>query len=104
MSVLTGLGIPHEVLAMLPDWFKITTPLETYNPDWAVVVERDGQRRLFFVVETKAPLFTHLLRPREEAKIQCGREHFAALGTPVDFLVADPRSSLQTRWRARFRH
>ena len=28
-----------KVYAKLPDWFKIDTPLGTYNPDWAVLVE-----------------------------------------------------------------
>ena len=32
-----------KVYAKLPDWFKIDTPLGSYNPDWAVLVEMDGQ-------------------------------------------------------------
>src|SRR5690606_17564154 len=31
-----------KVFAKLPNWFKIDTPLGPYNPDWAVLVERDG--------------------------------------------------------------
>ena len=42
-----------KLFAKLPLWFKIPTPLGTYNPDWAVVLEKDGEEKLYFVVETK---------------------------------------------------
>ena len=45
-----------KVYAKLPGWFKVPTPLGTYNPDWAVLVEKDGAERLYFVVETKSSL------------------------------------------------
>ncbi|MCP4762635.1 MAG: DEAD/DEAH box helicase family protein, partial [archaeon] len=41
-----------KVYAKLPAWFKIDTPLGSYNPDWAVLIERDGKEKLYFVVET----------------------------------------------------
>ena len=41
------------VYAKLPPWFKVPTPLGSYNPDWAVVVEDEGDEKLYFVVETK---------------------------------------------------
>ena len=41
------------------------TPLGSYNPDWAVLVEKDGSERLYFVVETKSSLFTDDLRDKE---------------------------------------
>jgi type III restriction enzyme len=69
-----------KVYAKLPGWFKVPTPLGSYNPDWAVLVERDGHERLYFVVETKSSLFTEDLRDREGGKIECGRAHFTALG------------------------
>ena len=68
-----------KVYAKLPGWFKIPTPLGTYNPDWAVLVEIDGQERLYFVVETKDSLFGDDLRDQEAAKIACGMAHFEAL-------------------------
>jgi len=74
-----------KVYAKLPGWFRIDTPLGSYNPDWAVVVTADGQDRLYFVVESKGSLFSDALRPTEEAKIKCGREHFKALGEDVVF-------------------
>ena len=77
-----------KVYAKLPSWFKIDTPLGGYNPDWAALVEVDGQDRLYFVVETKGNLFSDALRPVEQAKIDCGREHFKALGEDVGFAVA----------------
>ena len=78
-----------KVYAKLPGWFRIDTPLGSYNPDWAVLVEMDGQERLYFVVESKGSLFTDALRPAEQAKIDCGREHFKALGTEAKFTVAN---------------
>jgi len=77
-----------KVYAKLPAWFKIDTPLGGYNPDWAVLVENDGQDRLYFVVETKGSLFSDALRPTEKAKIDCGREHFKALGQDIGFALA----------------
>ena len=68
-----------KVYAKLPGWFKVPTPLGTYNPDWAVLVEQDGAERLYFVVETKGSLFPEELRGKEGAKIDCAKVHFAAL-------------------------
>lgn len=43
-----------KLYAKLPSWFKVATPLGTYNPDWAVLIEKDGAERLYLVVETKS--------------------------------------------------
>lgn len=78
-----------KVYAKLPGWFKMPTPLGTYNPDWAVLIEKDGTERLYFVVETKSSLFTDDLHDREGAKIECGKAHFKALavgGNPSQFV------------------
>ena len=80
-----------KVYAKLPGWFKVPTPLGTYNPDWAVLVEMDGAERLYFVVETKSSLFTDDLRDKESAKIKCGKAHFEALAVgenPAQFVKA----------------
>ena len=77
--------------AKLPSWFKVPTPLGPYNPDWALLLEKDGVQRLYFVVETKSSLFTDDLRDKESAKIECGKAHFAALGVgenPARYMVA----------------
>jgi len=77
-----------KVFAKLPNWFKIETPLGSYNPDWAILINKNAktEERLFFVVETKSEvLFDEALRPTEVAKIKCGKAHFEALGTGVVF-------------------
>ncbi len=78
-----------KLYAKLPGWFKIDTPLGSYNPDWAVLVEVDGQEKLYFVVETKGTLFSDALRPAEDAKIKCGKQHFKALDNDVEFAVTN---------------
>ena len=80
-----------KVYAKLPGWFTVPTPLGTYNPDWAVLVEQDGAERLYFVVETKSGLFTDDLGDKESAKIECGKAHFKALevgNSPARYVVA----------------
>ena len=80
-----------KVYAKLPGWFTVPTPLGKYNPDWAVLVEKEGSERLYFVVETKAGLFADDLRFREQAKIECGKAHFKALAvgeSPARYVVA----------------
>mgnify|MGYP001457152162 CR=1 FL=1 len=80
-----------KVYAKLPGWFKVPTPLGSYNPDWAVLVEKDGAERLYLVVETKSSLFTDDLSDKESAKIECGKAHFKALevrATPARYVVA----------------
>lgn len=86
-----------KLYAKLPGWFKVPTPLGTYNPDWAVLVEEDGTQHLYFVVETKSSLFTDDLRDKESAKIECGKAHFTALGVgenPARYVVARSVSDL----------
>ena len=80
-----------KVYAKLPGWFTVPTPLGSYNPDWAVFIEKDQGERLYFVVETKASLFASDLRAAERAKIECGKAHFAALNvseSPAHYRVA----------------
>jgi len=88
-----------KLYAKLPGWFKVPTPLGTYNPDWAVLVEEDGTQHLYFVVETKSSLFTDDLRDKESAKIECGKAHFTALGggeNPARYVVARSVGDLLT--------
>ncbi|CAB5665132.1 type III restriction-modification system StyLTI enzyme res [Comamonas aquatica] len=88
-----------KLYAKLPGWFKVPTPLGTYNPDWAVLVEEDGTQHLYFVVETKSSLFTDDLRDKESAKIECGKAHFTALGVgenPARYVVARSVDDLLT--------
>ncbi|MBD2862487.1 type III restriction-modification system endonuclease [Paenibacillus oceani] len=80
-----------KLYAKLPGWFVVPTPLGGYNPDWAVLIKKDGAELLYFVVETKSSLFADDLRDREGAKIACGKEHFKSLSVgeaPAKYVVA----------------
>jgi type III restriction enzyme len=70
-----------KLFIKLPDWFKVETPIGTYNPDWAIVKQEDD--RIYLVRETKATKDQLALRGAEWEKIRCGKAHFNALG--VDF-------------------
>lgn len=69
-----------KVFAKLPQGFKITTPLGTYNPDWAIVRQHDDREDVYLVSESKGDLNT--LREAEKAQIACGKAHFAAIEVP----------------------
>ena len=62
------------MFAKLPSAFKIDTPLGSYNPDWAYVEEADGERRVYFVTETKGGKNGEpALRDAEKIKIAAPR-------------------------------
>jgi len=56
----------------LPFWFRISTPIGTYNPDWAIVFK--GEKKIYFVAETKSR--GQEPRPSEKMKMDCGKAHF----------------------------
>jgi len=69
-----------KLFIKLPGWFKVETPIGTYNPDWAIVKQPEGEpKKLYLVRETKATSDQLQLRRNEWAKIQCGTAHFEAL-------------------------
>ena len=72
-----------KLFVKLPNWFKVQTPIGSYNPDWAIVKEAD--QKLYLVRETKGTDQLSLLRTSEEMKIKCGQAHFNEL--EVDFAV-----------------
>jgi len=78
-----------KLFAKLPSWFKINTPLGGYNPDWAVLIEKDNEERLYFIVESKGSLFSEDLRDTEQAKIDCGIKHFEAISPEVSFVKSN---------------
>lgn len=87
-SFAEALDKQEEVLvfAKLPSAFKIDTPLGSYNPDWAYVEEADGERRVYFVTETKGGKNGEpALRDAEKIKIGCAKKHFEALDLGNDF-------------------
>jgi type III restriction enzyme len=73
-----------RLFVKLPDWFKVETPVGTYNPDWAIVKHHD--ETLYLVRETKGTKDFLKLRTTEADKVRCGQRHFDALG--VSFAVA----------------
>jgi type III restriction enzyme len=73
-----------RLFVKLPDWFKVETPVGTYNPDWAIVKHND--ETLYLVRETKGTKDFLKLRTSEADKVRCGQRHFDALG--VSFAVA----------------
>lgn len=47
------------------------------------------KEKLYFVVKIKGNVFFDMLRPAEQAKIDCGQKHFIALDEKVGFAIAD---------------
>ena len=86
-----------KVYAKLPGWFTVPTPLGSYNPDWAVLIDSDEGERLYLVVETKGSPFLGDLRITESAKIAYGKAHFDALKvreSPARYEVANTYEKL----------
>lgn len=77
-----------KLYVKLPGWFEVDTPLGGYNPDWAILMEKDDIKKLYFVVETKGSLEDDDLRRREKAKIRCAKKHFKVLESDVIYEVA----------------
>ncbi len=72
----------------IPERFKIQTPIGTYNPDWAVYLTKNGEEKLYFVLETKGSTSLFDLRTREQLKIHCGKKHFKALDGDIEMQIA----------------
>ena len=70
-----------KLFVKLPSWFKIDTPIGTYNPDWAIVKHEDDT--LYLIRETKGIKDFEKLRNIEADKIRCAKMHFREL--QVDF-------------------
>ncbi len=68
----------------IPSRFKIETPIGTYNPDWAVYLNKNGEEKLYFVLETKGDTNFMHLKTSEQLKIHCGKEHFKALNMGIE--------------------
>jgi type III restriction enzyme len=68
----------------LPSFFKVDTPVGSYNPDWAIMME-NGEV-VYMIRETKGTKEQFKLRGIEDFKIQCGHKHFETIG--VDYEVS----------------
>ncbi len=75
-----------KLFVKLPQWFKIETPIGTYNPDWAIVKHNDNT--IYLVRETKATKNFEQLRNLEADKIKCGRKHFQSLNVNFDVVTS----------------
>ena len=80
-----------KLFVKLPNWFKVTTPVGQYNPDWALVMEEvdafgEPGPLLYLVRETKSTTVPDELRGTENQKIHCGGRHFGG-ALDVDYKV-----------------
>lgn len=69
------------VYAKLPRTFQIPTPVGHYAPDWAIAMEVDGIKHIFFIAETKGSMRTMEVRGVEKAKIECAEKLFNTIST-----------------------
>lgn len=75
------------VYAKLPTSFTISTPIAKYSPDWAIVFDKNKIRTIYFVAETKGSTSKMELRPIEDLKIHCAKEHFKEISNAeVEFM------------------
>lgn len=75
-----------KLFVKLPSWFKVETPIGSYNPDWAIVKHEDTT--IYLVRETKGTKDFEKLRNSEADKIRCGRKHFEALDVNFNVVVS----------------
>ena len=78
-----------KLFTKLPSWFKINTPLGSYNPDWAVVIEEENQEKLYFVLESKGSDLGLDIKTSESSKIACAKKHFREISTQVELVQSD---------------
>ncbi|MGM9796634.1 MAG: type III restriction-modification system endonuclease [Parabacteroides sp.] len=69
------------VYAKLPRSFQIPTPVGNYAPDWAIAMQQEGVKHIFFIAETKGTMNTMDITPIERAKIACASKLFNTIST-----------------------
>lgn len=69
------------VYAKLPRSFQIPTPVGNYAPDWAIAMQQEGVKHIFFIAETKGTMDSLDLAPIERAKIDCASKLFNSIST-----------------------
>lgn len=77
------------VYAKLPRGFTIPTPSGRYNPDWAIALELQGGRRLYFVAETKGSMAAEDIRTAEQQNIDSAAAYFRDVADQVRFRRID---------------
>lgn len=84
----------------LPKKFKISTPIGNYNPDWAVIIKKNGEQ-VYFIAETKNTgdksiqdgVAVDKLKWEERFKIACAKRFFEINGE-VDYQVVQKINEL----------
>ncbi|OAV06199.1 DEAD/DEAH box helicase family protein [Moraxella catarrhalis] len=84
----------------LPKKFKIPTPIGNYNPDWAVVINKNGEQ-VYFIAETKNTgdksiqdgVVVDKLKWEERFKIACAKRFFE-INDEVDYQVVQKINEL----------
>lgn len=69
------------VYAKLPRSFHIPTPVGNYAPDWAIAMEKDGIKHIFFIAETKGSMSSMQITKIENAKIECAEKLFNSMSS-----------------------
>lgn len=69
------------VYAKLPRTFQIPTPVGNYAPDWAIAMQKNGVKHIFFIAETKGSMSSMGLTAVEKAKIDCAEKLFNSIST-----------------------
>ncbi len=69
------------VYAKLPRSFQIPTPVGNYAPDWAIAMNKNDVKHIFFIAETKGSIQSMQLNAIENAKIECCKKLFNEMST-----------------------
>ena len=88
------------VYTKLPSWFKISTPLGNYTPDWAILARPDinkEKEKLYFVIETKGTIDPGDRRKNENGKIYCGKKHFEVISKELNWHVCKTGEDFKRR-------
>ena len=84
-----------KLFTKLPNWFKINTPLGSYNPDWAVLVEDDNEEKLYFIVESKGSSLDLDIKTIESSKIKCAKKHFEVISSELKVVQSNSFENLK---------
>ena len=70
--------------------FTVPTPIGEYTPDWAVVINKNGSQKLYFVVENKGTTKIKELRGKEILKVRFGEKRFKDVGG-AGYIIANKK-------------
>jgi len=90
-----------KLFAKLPLSFIVNTPVGSYNPDFAIVVEVDEEEKLYFVLESKGSESQEDRRNKENYKIDCAKKHFKLLSCEykdLEYVVEKDFEGFKRNW------